>query len=96
MKAALFITLLGLGACKNDTEKLCFDGAINAPHRVSACGELCDKGDSKACGIQGETGLQRCMKDKDAETCRWMCLYGKDGKDLYCAEAEKITGKRVE
>lgn len=36
------------------------------------------------------------MKDGDSETCRWMCHYGKDGKDLYCKEFEKITGKPAE
>ena len=95
MKAMLLLAL-GLMACKSDAEKLCFDGKMDSPNRVSACGELCDKDDSKACGIQGEVGLQRCMKDKDAETCRWMCHYGKDGQDLYCKEYQAITGKPAE
>lgn len=94
MRIALVCAVLfAFTGCTSDAERACFEAPITAPHRVSACGELCDKGDQKACGIQGETGLQRCMKDKDAETCRWMCSYGKDGRDLYCREYQKITGK---
>lgn len=97
MKKTLWMLLvLSVAACKSDAEKLCFEGKLDAPHRVAACGELCDKDDQKACGTQGEVGLQRCMKEHDAETCTWMCRYAKDGKDLYCKEAEKITGKPVE
>jgi hypothetical protein len=90
------VLVVALGACKSDAEKLCFDGKIDEPNRVSACGEECDQGNEKACATQADVGLQRCMKDRDAETCRWMCHYGKDGKDLYCNEYEKITGKPAE
>lgn len=88
--------VLAASACKSDAEKLCFDGKMDDKYRVSACGELCDKDDGKACSTQTQVALQRCMKDRDPETCRWMCLYGKDGKDLYCKEHEAITGKPAE
>jgi hypothetical protein len=81
-------------ACKSDEAKLCFDGAHDAPHRESACGQECDRGKEEACAKQTELGLQRCMKDKNAEVCGWMCRYGNAGQDLYCKEYEGITGKK--
>jgi hypothetical protein len=86
---ALVLLLLG---CKNDSERRCF----GTPGDVSSCGEVCRRGNEKGCVTQTEVATERCMKGHDVETCRWMCLYGHDGKDLYCAEHLKITGKPVE
>ena len=90
------VFVLSTVGCKSAGEKKCLEGKIDEPHIASACGEACDQGNQEACVKQTKIGDERCFKAKDAETCRWMCLYGKSGKDLYCAEHEKITGKPVE
>jgi len=86
---------LAFAGCKSAAEKQCFDGANKDKVRLAACGELCDKGDDKACATQGEIALERCMRDEDAEYCRWMCDYGKDGKDLYCKKLELLKRKNA-
>ena len=90
---AAVLLLIG---CKSAGEKKCMQGAIDEPGRASACGEACDRGNQDACVMQTKIGDERCFKAKDAETCRWMCLYGHAGQELYCAEHERITGKKVE
>jgi hypothetical protein len=89
-----FMLVLASG-CKSDTEKACFESTIPKTV-VSACGELCDKSDGKACHQQATIGLEACMTKHDAEVCRWMCHYSKDGADLFCKEYTKQTGKVAE
>ena len=94
--AIAFVAIFGLAACKSDAEKLCLDGDSNAPSRMSACAELCEKGDTDACGMQAEIGVKRCLDADDAETCCWLCSHASEGKQTYCKHFEVITGTRIE
>jgi hypothetical protein len=86
----LAIALLGLGCDK--ISKICFDGASQPVHlQVSACGELCEKDDQKACGRMTDLAIPACSEKHDRETCAWMCNYSPiGGKELFCAELEKL------
>lgn len=87
---ALAIAVLGLGCDK--TSKTCFDGSSQAIHlQVSACGELCEKNDQKACGRMTELAIPACTEKHDRETCSWMCNYSTTGgKELFCDELAKL------
>ena len=91
MKTLVFLAvMLALPGCDEAT-KMCNDEAATPKFRVSACGELCDKEDGPACVKQDEVAQKACFQDKDAEICRWMCDYAKVGKELYCAEHDKLA-----
>ncbi len=90
--AALAAIFAGGLAC-DETSKECFDGAAGSVKaNVAACGELCDKGDAKACDEQGALAKTHCLDGSDKEICRWMCDYAKDGKELYCARSKQLGG----
>lgn len=86
----LAIAVLGLGCDK--ISKTCFDDASQPVHlQVSACGELCEKNDQEACGRMTKLAIPACAEKHDRETCAWMCHYSPTGgKDLFCAELEKL------
>jgi hypothetical protein len=87
---------LGLSAALvgcDKTSAACFeDKSLPVKQRISACGELCDKDDAKACDQQAEIAVEHCMQKGDAEVCRWMCDFAKVGKDLYCKKHESLGG----
>lgn len=88
----VLLASMGLSGC-DETSKQCLE-AEDAPvkARVSACGELCEKKDSKACAKQVELANAACIEGDDAEVCRWMCEYATTGKDVYCKKHEELTG----
>lgn len=91
MSLGLFLSTLLLGGC-DETAKACFDDASKTvKQRISACGELCDKDDAKACEQQIDLALAACVDKGDKETCRWMCDYAKD-KDLFCKKHQDLGG----
>ena len=49
----------------------------------NACGEICQmRDDAKACALQTDLGIKQCIEGGNLKTCSYMCLFGKDGKDL--------------
>lgn len=94
---SLTLTILVLGLGCDKTSKTCFDGSSTPVHlQVSACGELCEKDDQKACGRMTELAIPACAEKHDRETCAWMCNYSPTGgKDLFCAELEKLPAPAV-
>jgi hypothetical protein len=88
---AFALSLVSALAGCDETAAACFeDKGLPIKQRISACGELCDKDDAKACDVQTELALDHCMKKGDAEVCSWMCKYTKVGKDLYCQKEESL------
>ncbi len=85
-----FAALLATACGKDGAESACFETGGTPKVRVSACGELCDKDNGKACAVQTEVATEHCMKKGDAEICRWMCDYAKSGADLYCKQKEAL------
>lgn len=84
--------VLGVFAGCDKTSKTCFEGGAEPmSHQVSACGELCEKDDQKACGRMTELAIPACVDKDDREVCSWMCNYSTTGgKELFCAELEKL------
>jgi hypothetical protein len=91
MSLGLLLSTLLVGAC-DETAKACFEQTDKPlKQRISACGELCDKDDAKACATQVDLALAACVEKGDKETCRWMCDYAKD-KDLFCKKHKELGG----
>lgn len=86
------LVALVLGAGCDETSKICFEGAGKPVHlQISACGELCEKDDQKACGHMTDLALPACMEKHDRESCAWMCNYSTvGGKELFCDELAKL------
>lgn len=92
--ALLALAFVVVPAC-DETSKQCFgDDAASVKNQVSACGELCDKDDGKACAKQVELANEACIEGGDAEICRWMCDYAKDGKEVYCKKHEELKAAK--
>lgn len=94
-RSILITTLLaslGITTGCDKVSKTCFEGTTEPiHHQVSACGELCEKDDQKACGRMTELAIPACSQKGDRETCSWMCNYSPTGgKEVFCAELEKL------
>ncbi|HRP70159.1 MAG TPA: hypothetical protein PLY93_11555 [Turneriella sp.] len=75
--------------CKHEMHGKCFD-----EKKIHACGEICQhKDDGKACALQTELGIEQCQKKGDLKICAYMCLFAKDGKDLYCQKQRELCNK---
>ena len=96
MSRILSITTVFLfAACQSEAEKQCFDG--NDKDRLAYCYEACRSGNDKACATENKVGLQQCFTDHNTESCSRMCRYSKSsGKELFCKEYEKLTGKSID
>lgn len=94
--ASALLLLLSLAGC-DDTSQRCFEPEAGAPstHTISACGELCEKEETKACVRQVEVANDRCFAQGDAAVCEWMCNHAPTGPSVYCAEHERL-GKESE
>lgn len=84
LSVAAVLCLSSTFACQSDAEKMCFDDSKLSKIKVSACGEACEKNNSKACVRQAEIANELCIENNDAEVCRWMCDYATVGKNVYC------------
>lgn len=91
-------TLLVLLTGCDKTSKICFEGEAGRPvhEQISACGELCEKDDQKACGEMTELALAACTEKHDRESCAWMCNYSSAGnKEFFCDELAKLPEPKL-
>lgn len=89
MKKFFLISLIAsgllLGSC-DENKAACFE-----KKNLSACNELCDiKNNNKACAMQTELGIQKCMDERDIKVCSSLCLMAKDGKELFCKKQKEL------
>ncbi|MEM6994843.1 MAG: hypothetical protein AAF721_30290 [Myxococcota bacterium] len=88
--AGVGAVLLALAGC-DKTSKRCFEGEPEATVTLAACGELCERDKaSDGCVRQVELANDACFSAGDAEVCGWMCRHATTGRDLYCAEDERL------
>ena len=89
----LSFLLLCAGGCQDRSEKLCWADGTEPKIAVSACGEVCERGNAEACDRQVTVANAYCFKKKDREICRWMCDYATRGQDLYCKAHKALKSK---
>lgn len=89
------LAVFGLGGCKSDAEKACFDKPPSDKKTwISACGEACEKKVEKACAKVTEIANKHCIEKGDIAVCSWACNYAKTGAKLYCKRQKALESER--
>jgi hypothetical protein len=85
---ALSLTLVVFN-CKHEMHGKCFE-----EKNINACGEICQmRDDAQACAQQTELGIKQCIEGGNLKTWSYMCLFAKDGKDLYCKKQKELCNE---